>query len=523
MEAKIENILQNIGLSSEEVIHHDGPVFANVFPGIDNATAKWIDEQLDWEDAVSLVFLAVHQYSKALQLGRVIEANKRNVINIQDENPIGIVQVMNLSAQKLGLGAVSWQIRVYEALFLIGNKKLLFDLGVDDEDAERKFRGGLQIKAERRILFKLCQELEINDQARLVKLFKDKIGFLPPVTMMETQFLHLIVKSTPGPICQYVKSCLQLIQSAHLLNIFEQDSCGNRSCKAHIRSPGQGEEYYEQGPGLCVIINQKLFYADPRYPGVGKQEDRLGTDRDRDELEVTFTLFGAVCLIFNDLTHEEIINKLEKAAIKANDQNYCWVAVCVLSHGQRVNGVDEIFGCNGVGVERKKIVGMFADASKCPNLQKKPKLFFFQACRGNESTVAAARANIASDSPVPTIKGWPSISDYMIASATIEDFVSYRSTTDGSFFIRNLCDELQKHGHEKSLSDVMTCVNRKVAGYRPDFPSMPEYTSTMSKKFQFRRTKESIINGLEKKAKNGLFYQLQNEFIADKINRGINC
>ena len=79
---------------------------------------------------------------------------------------------MNLSAQKHRVGAVSWQIRVYEALFLIGNKKLLFDLGVDDEDAERKFRGGLQIKAERRILFKLCQELEINDQARLVKLFK---------------------------------------------------------------------------------------------------------------------------------------------------------------------------------------------------------------------------------------------------------------------------------------------------------------------------------------------------------------
>lgn len=108
----------------------------------------------------------------------------------------------------------------------------------------------------------------------------------------------------------------------------------------------------------------------------------------------------------------------------------------------------------------------------------------------------------------------------MVASATIEDFVSFRSTIDGSFFIRHLCEELQNHGHEKSLPDVMTRVISKVAGHRADFPSMPEYTSTMSRKFQFRRTRESLINGMEKKAKNALFYQLQNQFIAERINRG---
>jgi len=42
----------------------------------------------------------------------------------------------------------------------------------------------------------------------------------------------------------------------------------------------------------------------------------------------------------------------------------------------------------------------------------------------------------------------------------------------------------------------------------------------MTKKFQFQRTKQGFINGVEKKVKNALFYQLQNQFIADRVNQG---
>ena len=49
-----------------------------------------------------------------------------------------------------------------------------------------------------------------------------------------------------------------------------------------------------------------------------------------------------------------------------------------------------------------------------------------------------------------------------VARATIEDFVSFLSTVEGSFFIRHLCKVLQDHGHEKTLADMMTIVNNKV-------------------------------------------------------------
>ena len=97
--------------------------------------------------------------------------NKSNIINNQDPtHKIGIVQVINLSAEKHG--ARTWQTRVYEALFHIGYKQLLYDLGIDEEEAERKFQVGMQLKSLRKLLFNLCQELEMNDQARLIQLFQ---------------------------------------------------------------------------------------------------------------------------------------------------------------------------------------------------------------------------------------------------------------------------------------------------------------------------------------------------------------
>ena len=66
----IEELLQNFQVTSKDVISHDGPVFPNVFPDIDRKTAKWIDQQLDWEDAVSFAFLIVDKVDIALKLSR---------------------------------------------------------------------------------------------------------------------------------------------------------------------------------------------------------------------------------------------------------------------------------------------------------------------------------------------------------------------------------------------------------------------------------------------------------------------
>ena len=117
--------------------------------------------------------------------------------------------------------------------------------------------------------------------------------------------------------------------------------------------------YYDQGAGLCVIINQKLFSAPDLT-------NRLGTDRDEDELKTTFTLLGVAeqdFLVFRDLTDTEMMSSLETAASRANSPELAWLAVVVLSHGKRVQGRDLIMGVNGRGVVRERMENIFSDPS----------------------------------------------------------------------------------------------------------------------------------------------------------------
>merc|ERR1719500_335299 len=122
--------------------------------------------------------------------------------------------------------------------------------------------------------------------------------------MLETQLLHLCMQIEEGTLCQCMASCLHTMQRADLLHLYEAGgTCGNTTCTMHTIRHTTEDEFYEQGPGLCIIINQKLFYCDKSNPQAMQLEDRLGTDMDRNELEATFLLFGADILIFNDLTH----------------------------------------------------------------------------------------------------------------------------------------------------------------------------------------------------------------------------
>ena len=70
-DVSIDQILETHGISSVDVIAHDGPAeYPHFFPSIKEETALWIDEQLDWEDAVSIAFLIVQKEDIALQLSK---------------------------------------------------------------------------------------------------------------------------------------------------------------------------------------------------------------------------------------------------------------------------------------------------------------------------------------------------------------------------------------------------------------------------------------------------------------------
>ena len=102
--------------------------------------------------------------------------------------------------------------------------------------------------------------------------------------------------------------------------------------------------------------------------------------RDRDEIQVTFTLLGVQpqdMKVHNDLSDTEMRDKLEEMARRADSsQHHAWLAVIILSHGRRRRGEDEVMGVNGEGITRTQIVDMFT--VNCPNFQNKPKFFWIQ-------------------------------------------------------------------------------------------------------------------------------------------------
>ena len=115
--------------------------------------------------------------------------------------------------------------------------------------------------------------------------------------------------------------------------------------------------------------------------------------------------------------------------------------MCFLTHGER--GI--LFSADSLPIELDQIKSYF-DGHNCPCLMEKPKLFFLQACQGQENQSMNDHKligenylsnyfmiericydEIQHDSIVR-----PAISNFFEAWATVPGFLSYRSTFKGN-------------------------------------------------------------------------------------------
>jgi len=525
--------LKNLFLGSCDLIGSDAVAPTNAFLQISSEDAKQLDSKLDVDDAVALSFLIVENLTSALTVCESFEKATKNCLTHAGKQ-LGIVQCLKVSAD--ANQSKPWSDKLYQGLYLLGQHRLLYELGIEEDEARQRLRGAVYLKQERACFFRLCELMLSQDQKKFLELLSGAFGIkFPSSDFMEVALLKLLIlekEQITGQgkcLCEHVLWALQEMERGDLVASFKADNCGSNKCPVH-RHPVGGHgytDYYEQGPGLCIILNQKLFRKSSRDPEAVELTDRLGTDRDRAELEQTFTILGADIEVKNDLTRDQMIHFFSDVArTKANNSKYKWLAVCILSHGRRVHEVDEIMGHDGLGLNRETIIDSFQDPRKCPNLFKKPKLFFFQACRNNDNAAVTPQPQVqtpkplldvvVTDSPGLLFEGHPLKGDTFIASATIKDFVTYRSTIQGSFFIRHLCDALVKYGHVKPIEEVLKIVRKSVVSDRPDFASMTTDNSTLFKTFVFKRTKESLEKGAHMMIKNTLHLDLLNDWAASR-------
>ncbi|XP_059198131.1 caspase-8 isoform X1 [Centropristis striata] len=231
--------------------------------------------------------------------------------------------------------------------------------------------------------------------------------------------------------------------------------------------------------GFCLIINNHDF-AKSR-PSL---KDRKGTEIDEDCLKKVFEWLGFEVEIQSDCTRQKMLSLMQDLGSRDHSQMDCLVC-CFLSHGLQ----GQVFGVDGKTVEieelKRPVNGM-----KCTTLAEKPKLFFIQACQGNNDQ---RPVYIESDGPVCSdavrFASIPFDADFLLGMATVPSYVSFRERTCGTWFIQSLCRNLvQMVPSHYDLLSILTKVNDDVSQKTDSSgqkKQMPQPSTTLRKRVVF--------------------------------------
>lgn len=129
--------------------------------------------------------------------------------------------------------------------------------------------------------------------------------------------------------------------------------------------------------GIALIISNEHFQGNPDL------RDRRGNEKDVEHLSELWEFLNFQVVVRSDLESEGIYGVLRNISTMDHGKFDCFVC-CLLSHG--ANG--GIYGTDSRLVEIKDITSMFKGVA-CPTLASKPKLFFIQACRGQDRDIGA--------------------------------------------------------------------------------------------------------------------------------------
>ncbi|KAK4873489.1 hypothetical protein RN001_015518 [Aquatica leii] len=210
--------------------------------------------------------------------------------------------------------------------------------------------------------------------------------------------------------------------------------------KKYIQHPN---EYQSSGtdPSLLVIFNLKTFEDDVR----------LGSNTDVNEMVLSFGRLGHNVeqeFIYNDLLKNELLTTIKDLA-QRDFSNRNSLILVVLTHGGENNRIHTQDGT----IFTHEIWDPFTN-TKCSSFKDKPKLFIFQACKGKSfSQIDQMKVDVLPESTFST----PLEADMLIAYAAVEGSVANRHIYRGTWFIQELCRNLNAYGRR---DDVLTLLIR---------------------------------------------------------------
>ncbi|XP_010003525.1 PREDICTED: caspase-9 [Chaetura pelagica] len=254
--------------------------------------------------------------------------------------------------------------------------------------------------------------------------------------------------------------------------------------------------------GYCLILNNVTF---SRASGLSRRD---GSDLDSQKLEKRFRSLGFHILPRRDLTAQEMVSELQKLAQQDHTTLDCCVVV-ILSHGCQTSHIQfpgGVFGTDGKPIPIEKIVNYF-NGSHCPSLRGKPKLFFIQACGGeqrdrgfvvesdspgDEAPGGSSESDATPFQPPPgnvdepdAVASLPTPSDILVSYSTFPGFVSWREASSGSWYVETLDSVLEQYAPSEDLLTLSSQVAHAVSA-KGKYKQIPGCFNFLRKKFFFR-------------------------------------
>ncbi|KAM8826675.1 caspase-2 isoform 1-T1 [Synchiropus picturatus] len=265
--------------------------------------------------------------------------------------------------------------------------------------------------------------------------------------------------------------------------------------------------------GKALVISNVTFDGSKN----SELGQRKGGEVDEEVLSQLFADLDYEVRVCKNLTAEGIRDCIEHFRSQPDHRRMDSCVVCLLSHG--VDGA--IYGSDG-GLLALDWVFKAFDNRHCPLLQNKPKMFFIQACRGEETDRGVeqidgpertrspsceqrdagreepgdAGTRQSGDLERPRLK-LPQRSDMICGFASLKGQMmctaAMRNTKRGSWYIQELNEMLRLHAKDMHLADILVQVNRRIKdreGFAPGTPNhrckeMSEFTSSLCKDLYF--------------------------------------
>ncbi|XP_046821590.1 caspase-1-like isoform X2 [Vespa crabro] len=221
--------------------------------------------------------------------------------------------------------------------------------------------------------------------------------------------------------------------------------------------------------GLAIIFSHYKFLKRGNL--------RVGNKSDRKKMKALLTKFGFEVMICKDYPKRKIFKTLSEVSRMDHSNNDCLIII-VMSHGDSgiLRSYDEDY-------DVCKLWSKFTE-TKCPSLKGKPKLFFIQACRGNDTDSGInleyrsethhrneLPPNSNSTTDVINFKLTqkdmemfltPNEPDFLIGYATIAGHCAFRRDK-GSWYIEELCTIFKRYGRKYDILTLLTFVAQHVA------------------------------------------------------------